>query len=139
MEINKNLNKLASLLLAKSIKDLYPDALLGESKINEDGFAYSFKFNEKNVGANDFNKIKKQMQKNIDRAYEIKYELMSKNELLKVFANDKYKCELVNDSKDDSISVCKFGNDFIDLCENLGIEKLSNIKAIDLVNVSGYY
>lgn len=139
MEINKNLNKLASLLLAKSIKDLYPDALLGESKINEDGFAYSFKFNEKNVGANDFNKIKKQMQKNIDRAYAIKYESMSKDKLLKVFANDKYKCELINDSSETSIAVCKFGNDFIDLCENLGIEKLSNIKAIDLVNVSGYY
>lgn len=138
MEINKNLNKLASLLLAKSIKDLYPNAILGDFKINEDGFAYGINFNGEAFGASQFNKVKKQMQKNIDRAYKIEYESISKEAAKQMFAGNKYKLELIDDANG-NINICKFGNDFVDICENLSIDKLSTIKAIELNNVSGYY
>ncbi len=138
MEINKNLNKLASLLLAKSVKDLYPNAILGDFKINEEGFAYAINFNEQAFGASQFNKLKKQMQKNIDRAYKIEYESITKETAKQIFANNKYKLELINDSNT-NINICKFGNDFVDICDNLLIDKLSVIKAFELNNVSGYY
>ncbi|MDE7433964.1 MAG: hypothetical protein K2M43_02435 [Mycoplasmoidaceae bacterium] len=139
MELNKNLNKLASLLLAKAIKDIYPEVVLGEPKVNDEAFSYSFKFADKNVSANDFGKIKKQMEKNIDRAYELKFESMSKNDLLKYFEANPYKVQIINEMNQESIPVCKFGNDFIDICEDLKIQKLSVIKAIELLNVSGCY
>ena len=78
MKINENLNRLASILLAKSIIDLYPNVIIGESTITEDGFRYSFKLpTDVKISIKDFNKIKKQMQKNIDRNYEISYESYS--------------------------------------------------------------
>ena len=136
MKINENLNRLASILLAKSIIDLYPNVIIGESTITEDGFRYSFKLpTDVKISIKDFNKIKKQMQKNIDRNYEISYESLSYEQASKLFASNPYKLALL--AKDQENGIIHLGNDFADLSANLQITKLSSIKFIELSNVSG--
>jgi threonyl-tRNA synthetase len=136
MYINHGLNKLASILLAKSIMDIYPSTVLGESSINEDGFNYSFSLTTP-ISIKELPKILKQMRKNIDRGYKLTYEFISYGEAKKIFANQKYHLEIINGQ--DKVAVIKFGDDFIDLCEKLDIEKLSQIKSVELMNVAGVY
>jgi threonyl-tRNA synthetase len=143
MKVNKDLNKLCGLLLAKAIKDLYPDAVLGDIQVgdeiaNEAGFNYSFNCSER-VNAQSFNKIIKQMKKNIDHAYEIKYVSVPKSEALEIFKDNKFKTELIQDDSKDLIDLVYFGNDYVDICEQLSIIKLSAIKIIQLSNVGGVY
>ena len=127
---------MASILLAKSIIDLYPNVIIGESTITEDGFRYSFKLpTDVKISIKDFNKIKKQMQKNIDRNYEISYESLSYEQASKLFASNPYKLALL--AKDQENGIIHLGNDFVDLSANLQITKLSSIKFIELSNVSG--
>jgi threonyl-tRNA synthetase len=140
---NRDLNKLCGILLAKSIIDLYPNVLIGSLQIGDDinneiGYTYSFDLDER-LNNTTFQKIIKAMKKNIDRAYEIKYEKLSKSEALNLFKNNKYKLELIESCEQNEIEIIKFGNDYIDLCEQLSITKLSVIKIIDLLNVSGVY
>jgi threonyl-tRNA synthetase len=136
MKINHNLNALASVLLAKSVKDLYPQVVLGESIVDDNGFSYSFAINTP-ISIKELPKILKQMYKNIDRNYTLTYKTIDKLEANKLFANEKYKLELINSF--DEIPIIKLGNDFVDICQKTNIVKLSNIKVIELLNVSGVY
>ncbi|WEK83306.1 MAG: threonine--tRNA ligase [Mycoplasma sp.] len=137
MKLNLNLQILASKLLAAAIKNIYPDALIAENYLIEDGFRYSFKL-DKNISANDFNKIKSQMKKLFDRNLEVKYIQKSKAELAKIFSNNKFKLHEINNYQSDLVDVIEFG-DFIDLCSNLEIKKLPNPLFLELVNASGIY
>jgi threonyl-tRNA synthetase len=136
MQINQELNKLASILLAKSIIDIYPSTILGESSINEDGFNYSFSLDTP-ISIKELPKILKQMRKNIDRGYKLTYEFISYAKAKELFVNQKYHLELIHGQE--KVAIVKFGDDFFDLCEELNIEKLSQIKSIELMNVAGVY
>jgi threonyl-tRNA synthetase len=136
MHIDNELNALASILLAKAVKDLYPEAKLGESVLDNNGFNYSFAIN-KPISIKELPKILKQMYKNIDRNYVLSYETIDYKNAAKLFADEKFKLEAIKDQK--NIHIIKFGNDFIDLCKKTKFSKLSAIKAIALNNVSGIY
>jgi threonyl-tRNA synthetase len=143
MKLNKDLNKVCGLLLAKSIKDLHEDAILadilvGDALANEMGFSYSFNCLER-ISTLALNKIVKQMKKNIDRNYEIKYVTVSKPEALEIFKTNKFKTELINDSSASQVNLVYFGSDYVDICEQLSIAKLSAIKSFELLTVGGVY
>ncbi len=138
-EINK-LNILASELIAKSIIDMYPNAKLGEKSLTEIGFRYSFKLpNNIKLSANDFSKIKKIVKKNIDRNLTIKFENISKKKALEIFKSNTYKKYQINRLKNNNVSIIKIGNDFIDICDQLDLNKFPSIDFIELVNISGQY
>ena len=138
-EINK-LNILASELIAKSIIDMYPNAKLGEKSLTEIGFRYSFKLpNNIKLSANDFSKIKKIVKKNIDRNLTIKFENISKKKKLEIFKSNTYKKYHINRLKNNNVSIIKIGNDFIDICDQLDLNKFPSIDFIELVNISGQY
>ena len=114
--------------------------LLGEKSLTENGFRYSFKLpNNVKLSTNDFNKIKKFIQKNIDRNLIIKFETVSKKQALELFANNPYKQYEINNTKNTKISIIKLGNDFVDVCDNLGLHKFPKSEFIELINVSGQY
>lgn len=131
------LNNLGAVLLAKSIKDLFPDALAANYRVNENGFAYLFKLNQP-LSLNDLPKILKQMQKNIDRNFLITYFNASKHEAGKYFLNNIYKKEIINEMNE-QVNLIKLNDEYYDICPNLNIAKFSEIKAINLFNVSGEY
>jgi threonyl-tRNA synthetase len=137
MKINYDLNAMASILLAKAIKDLYPDVILGDGIVDENGFAYNFALNTP-ISIKELPKVLKQMRKNIDRGYTLSYETIDQATANKLFTKEKYKLELVKQFNNE-IPIVKFGNDFIDICKKTNVTKLSSIKAIELSNVSGVY
>lgn len=136
MEINQSLNALASIVLAKAMKDLYPQIILGESNVDENGFSYSFA-SDTPISIKDLPKILKQMRKNIDRNYLVKYALIDATAATKLFSKEKYKLAIIASLP--QVSVVKFGEDFVDICPQMDIVKLATIKAIKLFNVSGVY
>lgn len=137
MEINRELQQLGAILLAKSVLDLYPESKIVQSKLDEFGFDYLFDLTAP-LAMNDLNKIKKQMQKNIDSALKISYESVNKTTANQYFLNNNYKEHFINESKD-NIELIKLGDKFVDLCNKLNFDKLSVIKAIELDNISGMY
>ena len=134
------LNILTSEIVAKSIKDIYSDTKLGEKSLTENGFRYSFKLSGGvKLSTNDFNKIKKFIKKNIDSNLTIKYETITKKQALELFANNIYKQYEISNTKNTKISIIKLGNDFVDICDDLGLNKFPKAEFIDLINVSGQY
>ena len=134
------LNILTSEIVAKSIKDIYPSTKLGEKSLTENGFRYSFKLSDGvKLSSNDFNKIKKFIKKNIDSNLAIKYETISKKQALELFGNNIYKQHEINNTKNTNISIIKLGDNFVDICDNLGLNKFPSAEFIDLINVSGQY
>ena len=134
------LNILTSEIVAKSIKDIYPSTKLGEKSLTENGFRYSFKLSDGvKLSSNDFNKIKKFIKKNIDSNLAIKYETISKKQALELFGNNVYKQHEINNTKNTNISIIKLGDNFVDICDNLGLNKFPSAEFIDLINVSGQY
>jgi threonyl-tRNA synthetase len=136
--LSTQLNKLGAILLAKTIKDIYPNVLLANCSVGENGFNYLFDC-QQTISSNELPKILKQVYKNIDRNFSITYESVPKQEALNCFSNNVYKQELINEIKTENVDVVKLNNECFDICENLNITKFSNIKSINLFNVSGEY
>lgn len=137
MKINSSLQTFGSILLAKAVSDLFPDAKLANNKIDDFGFDYLFELS-KPLSINDLPKIKKQMQKIIDSAPTINYLLLDKEQAKNHFINNQYKAHLIDEIKG-QISLIKIGDKYFDICSALGFSKFSIIKQIELDNVSGMY
>ena len=142
MQLNKldKINIFASELLAKSILEMYHSVKLGERSLTEVGFRYSFKLPDNTkISSNDFKRIKKYIQKNIDRALNVSYEKITRSEANKIFADNKYKLVEIKNAPDKSIEIIRIGKDFVDICPNLELKKISKADLIELTNVSGQY
>lgn len=140
MELNKNLNFLASKLVAKAILNIFNDVIYAESSLVEDGFRCSFDFNKNKLSTSSFNAIKKELKKIFDRHEKISYEKISVQNALAIFKSNKYKLEILSEVKTKDVYIIKIGNDFVDLCPNdLNITNLIKPDLIELVNVSGIY
>ena len=115
MQLNKldKINIFASELLAKSILEMYHPIKLGERSLTEVGFRYSFKLPDNTkISSNDFKRIKKYIQKNIDRALNVSYEKITKAEANKIFADNKYKLVEIKNALGKSIEIIRIGKDF---------------------------
>ena len=138
--INQKINKLFCLLLNKSLIDLYNNLLPVEFVNDEDGVFLTCFLKDKVISSNDFGKIKKQIQKNIDRNYSITYKNIKLSEAKEIFKNNKYKLDFLNSLKSENVGVAIIGdNEYIDFCEDLKLSKFNVIKAFELFNVSGSY
>ena len=75
---------LTAQVLARAVKNLYPDAKLAIGPTINDGFYYDFEFVE-SISPDDLEKIEKEMQKIINSKSAITKKLHSKKDALKVF------------------------------------------------------
>lgn len=140
MELNKNLNILASKLVAKAILNIFPNAIYVESHLVEDGFRCSFDLGNEKLSTSNFDKIKKEFKKIFDRHEKISYQKVSIDEALSIFKTNKYKLEILSEIKDKHVNVIKIGDNFVDLCPNdLDITTLVKPDLLELDNISGVY
>ncbi len=130
------LNHSTSHLLAEAIQELYPDALFGFGPAIEEGFYYDIDFKEPIVEA-DLAKIEKKMHELASKDERIVREVLSKEDALKRFANNKYKVELINDINED-ITIFTQGK-FTDLCRGPHLLTTGQIKYFKLLNLAGAY
>lgn len=125
-------------VLAQAILRLYPNAKPTIGPPIENGFYYDFA--DLTISDADFEKIEKEMQSIINENYISKREVISsKEEALKLFADNKYKVELINSfNVEDGLTGYRQG-EFFDLCRGPHIYNLGKIKALKILKTSGAY
>jgi threonyl-tRNA synthetase len=136
-QIEKNRHSLAH-ILACAVKELYPKALLGMGPAIENGFYYDF--DNVKISKEDFEKIEEKMHSLIKQSLSFEMQNFSKEEARKIFKDEPYKLELINDIEGDTVSVYKSGN-FVDLCNGPHIKNSEEISlnSFKLDRVAGAY
>jgi threonyl-tRNA synthetase len=133
---------LTAQVLARAIKNLYPNAKLAIGPTIKDGFYYDFDI-EQTISIDDLPKIENEMNAIIEKGSKITKRYFSKSEALKVFESldESYKGEIINDSdQEDNFQLYYQDNDeFVDLCRGPHLTDLNKIGAFKLTKVSGAY
>ena len=127
-------------LLAEALQELYPGVKFGIGPAVENGFYYDIDPGEHTLTAADFPKIEKKMLELAQRKVEITRSDISKADALKLFGDrgEVYKCELINELEDGTISTYTQGG-FTDLCRGSHIPNTAPIKAVKVTSLAGAY
>ena len=129
----------SSHLLAEALQALYPGIKFGIGPAIEQGFYYDVDSPTPILEA-DLAKIEAKMTELARQKEELVRTEVSKADALKTFTEkgDEYKCELISDLEDGTISFYTNGS-FTDLCRGPHIPHTGHIKAIKLTSVAGAY
>ena len=131
------LNHSCAHLLAHAMKRLYPGTLFGVGPAIEEGFYYDFKVQEP-IQLEDLPKIEEEMKKIVKENISLNHYYMGKEEAKAKFANDKFKCELIDAVEDDQVGIYEQG-DFADVCRGPHVISTALLKNFKLLNVAGAY
>ena len=132
---------LTAQVLAKAVKNLYPESKLAIGPTIENGFYYDVECSE-TISIDDLDKIEREMHNIIKSESSITKKLLSKKEALKVFKSldESYKEEIINESdQDDDFQLYYQDDDFVDLCRGPHLPSLGFIGSFKLTKVSGAY
>ena len=139
-KLNMSRHSLAH-ILAKAILELYPDTKLTIGPAIEDGFYYDIDTSE-NLTPDHFETIEKKMREILNRGENFVRKEVSREEALKLFKNNPYKTEIINELPEDAVvSVYYTGDDFFDLCRGPHVESAKNLQnfAFKIHAVNGAY
>ncbi|MCX5996647.1 MAG: threonine--tRNA ligase [Chloroflexi bacterium] len=124
----------ASHVMAEAVQSLYPGAKFGIGPAIEDGFYYDFEL-PRPLAVEDLPAIEMKMKEII--AADLPF-VSEEKEALKLFADQKYKTELIKDLGEEKVTVYRQGG-FTDLCRGPHVKKTGEIKAFKLTSVAGAY
>ncbi len=127
-------------ILAKAIKELYPNVKLAIGPAIENGFYYDF--DNVSITPEDFGKIEDKMREIINKNEDFVRLEVSKAEALEMFKDEPYKTELIEELPEgETISVYKTGEDFMDLCRGPHVENTKFLRgfAFKINRASGAY
>ena len=146
-------------LMAYAVQEMFPGTNFGIGPVIENGFYYDFDFGiakpretpasdagaqretARNViGPDDMPKIEKRMREFVRQNLVFKKEVISKDAAKKIFADQPYKLELIEELAEDTISTYESG-DFIDLCRGPHVKNTKEIPpdAFRLTKIAGAY
>jgi threonyl-tRNA synthetase len=127
-------------LLAEALQELYPGVKFGIGPAIENGFYYDIDPGENQITAADFAKIEKKMLELAQQKNDIVRADITKEDALKLFGDrgEKYKCELISELEDGTITTYTQGN-FTDLCRGPHIPNTAPIKAVKITALAGAY
>jgi len=131
------LNHSSSHIMASAIKKLYPDAKFAIGPSIKNGFYYDFDL-AITIAPEDLEKIETEMGKIIKNDFKFEKQIISKNEAKKIFKDNPYKIELINEIKDENVSIYTSG-DFVDLCAGPHVESTGKVAAFKLLSIAGAY
>ena len=133
---------LAAQVLARALKNLYPDSKLAIGPTIDNGFYYDVECS-KTISIDDLEKIEKEMHNIVKSKSSITKKLLSKSDALNVFKSlgESYKQEIINDSEQENDFQLYYqdNGEFVDLCRGPHLPNLSFIGAFKLTKVSGAY
>ena len=133
-------------IMAYSVQQFYPEVKFGIGPVIENGFYYDFDL-LKSLTPADLPKIEKKMRSFLQQNITFKKRLIPKTEARKIFKNQSYKLELINEIKDDRVSVYESG-DFVDLCKGPHVKSTLQLRsgqakeipdAFKLTKIAGAY
>jgi threonyl-tRNA synthetase len=127
----------ASHVMAEAVLSIFPDARFAIGPAIADGFYYDFEL-PRALTPEDLPVIEKKMDEIIKADLPFKHREISKNEARKLFADQPYKLELIEEIADDKVGVYEQGK-FIDLCRGPHVNSTGEIKAFKLTSTAGAY
>lgn len=128
----------AAHVMAHAVKDLFPGTKVAIGPAIEEGFYYDFDVKEP-FTPEDLEKISAEMEKVIKAAQPFMRKEVTREEALKLFADEPYKVELIQELPEgETISIYEEGG-FTDLCRGPHVASAGDIKAFKLLKTSGAY
>jgi threonyl-tRNA synthetase len=124
-------------LMAQAIKELYKEAKFFVGPVIEDGFYYDFRVDSK-ISDSDLKAIEKKMQELAKAKLPIEKATYTKEEIVKKFADDDLKQEVLLRIPDGEVSTYKQGN-FEDLCRGPHVPNTRYLRFFSLTRVAGAY
>ena len=128
----------AAHILAEAAVKLYPDTKVAIGPAIKDGFYYDFEFPQA-VGEDDLEKITVEMNRLLAQHQTFERREVTRDEALKLFADEPYKSELIRDLPEDSVISTYTQGEFTDLCRGPHVPETSRIGAVALLSVAGAY
>ncbi len=128
-------------ILAKALTSLYPETKLTIGPAIEDGFYYDIDLAH-SITNDEYTNIEKKMKEIINKGEDFSKKLISKEEALKLFNENPFKCEIINELPDgEEISLYYTGDDFFDLCRGPHVESTRQLQnmAYKIHSVNGAY
>ena len=130
----------SSHLMAEALEALYPGVKFGIGPAIENGFYYDVDLGETTITEADLKKIETKMIELARSKEKFVRRDVPKKEALENFSKkgEQYKCELINDLADGTISFYTNGT-FTDFCRGPHLVDTSVIKAVKLTSIAGAY
>ena len=145
MAIDENLQTIrhsCAHVMAEAILKLYPGTKIAIGPAIENGFYYDFEFpTDTKFTETDFATVEKEMRRILAGNHEFVRKEVSKEEALKLFADQPYKIELINDLPEGETISTYEQDGFLDLCRgpHVASTKEINGQAFKLDRVAGAY
>lgn len=124
-------------LMAYAILKIFPKTHFAIGPVIEDGFYYDMDCSS--LKEEDFKKIEAEMRKIVAQKHKNIREELSREAALKMFGENRYKKEIIEDLKEDeTISIYRMG-DFVDLCRGPHLVDIAPIQTFKLQRIAGAY
>jgi threonyl-tRNA synthetase len=139
MENIEKIRHSLSHIMAQAVLEFWPKAKIGMGPAIENGFYYDFEFPAPPT-TDDLAKIEDRMQEIIRQGEKFEKEEISKIKAKKLFANQKYKLELISELPGKTVTIYTSGS-FVDLCKGPHIKstKEIDVNAFKLTKIAGAY
>jgi len=124
-------------LLAHAISELFPEVLFTIGPATQDGFFYDV-LPKTNLKESDLIMLEQKMQEIAERNLPIVHTQIDKNYARTLFANNRFKIELIDTIPSETVGLATQGN-FIDLCKGGHVTHTGEIKYFKLTGLSGSY
>jgi threonyl-tRNA synthetase len=124
-------------IMAQAVLALFKDVLPTIGPTIENGFYYDFDTGRP-FTPEDLEAIEKKMQEIIKENLPFSREEIFKKDALKLFKENKYKQELINEIPEESVSVYR-QTGFVDLCRGPHLPTTGYVKAFKLTGIAGAY
>ena len=124
-------------VMAHAVKILFPEVKIAIGPSIEDGFYYDFD-NPQPFTPDDLERIEAEMAKIVAADRPFVRRDISKDEALRVFAEEPYKVELISELPDETSTIYEEG-DFTDWCRGPHVESTSKIGVYKLLSLAGAY
>lgn len=130
----------SSHLMAEALQTIYPFIKFGIGPSIENGFYYDVDLGDKTLVEADLKAIEDKMLEFAREKQTFVRKDVTKAEAMDTYQKkgDQYKCELINDLQDGTITFYTNGH-FTDLCRGPHLRDTSVIKAVKLTSIAGAY
>ena len=124
-------------IMAEAVQELYPGTQIAFGPATDDGYFYDFEL-PNSISSDDFGAIEKKMAEIVKADEPFVREVVSIDEAKKIFADQRFKLEHIDDLTDQEISIYRHGS-FVDLCAGPHVPSAGKIGAFKMMKLAGAY
>ena len=125
-------------LLAQAVTELFPDAKPTIGPPIENGFYYDFAMEP--ISEEDLKNVEKKMNEHVRKNHKVERLDYTQEELIDMFAQNKYKIEIINDKLEDGVGSTVYRQgEFYDLCRGPHVSTTAKLAHFRLTSMSSAY